>query len=249
MKKITNILLFSGLAVILVLMILGFSSLFSETGTAMQYDDNDESYVAEKVEKRDLEIFDAIENEGVCEIVLEQSYRSAAEISASDYVAKCITTKVEDGVLKISTLPIDNKNFKNKVTIYSPTCSAIKNDGVGSITCDSLSTGRLKVDNEGIGNITINNLTATRLKVENEGVGNITLSGVADSAKLENEGIGKIDALNLESFTYGGTSVRIAGGKAGPVKVEADTPAVFFARFTNKEKMKLSLHLTEVVNK
>lgn len=60
---------------------------------------------------------------------------------------------------------------------------------------------------------------------------------------------GRSDALNLESFTYNGTSVSFAGGKAGPVKVEADAPAIFFARFKNKEKMKLSLHLTEVAKK
>lgn len=60
---------------------------------------------------------------------------------------------------------------------------------------------------------------------------------------------GRSDALELESFTYNGKSVSFIGGKAGPVRVEADTPAIFFARFTNKEKMKLSLHLTEVVKK
>ncbi len=60
---------------------------------------------------------------------------------------------------------------------------------------------------------------------------------------------GRSDALELESFNYNGKSVSFAGGKAGPVRVEADTPAIFFARFTNKEKMKLSLHLTEVVKK
>ena len=56
---------------------------------------------------------------------------------------------------------------------------------------------------------------------------------------------GRSDSLVLESFTYNGKSVSLSGSKAGPMSVEAETPAVFFARFTNKEKMKLSLQLTE----
>ena len=51
------------------------------------------------------------------------------------------------------------------------------------------------------------------------------------------------------AFTYNGKSVDIENGKAGPISVIADTPAIFFARFTRKEKMKLSLRLTEVVKK
>ena len=56
-------------------------------------------------------------------------------------------------------------------------------------------------------------------------------------------------ALEMESFTYNGKSVKIVGGKAGPMKVDAGTAAMFFVKFVKKEKMKLSLHLTEVVNK
>lgn len=60
---------------------------------------------------------------------------------------------------------------------------------------------------------------------------------------------GKADSLNMESFTYNGKSIKISNGKAGPMKVEADTPAIFFAKFVRKEKMKLRLSLTEVVKK
>lgn len=60
---------------------------------------------------------------------------------------------------------------------------------------------------------------------------------------------GRSDALEMESFTYNGKSIKIVGGKAGPMKVDADTAAMFFVKFVKKEKMKLSLHLTEVVKK
>lgn len=60
---------------------------------------------------------------------------------------------------------------------------------------------------------------------------------------------GRSDPLELETFTYDGQNVRVSGGKAGPVKVKAETIANFFATFWKKEKMKLSLQLTEVVKK
>ncbi|MBE6100930.1 MAG: hypothetical protein E7200_02330 [Selenomonas ruminantium] len=60
---------------------------------------------------------------------------------------------------------------------------------------------------------------------------------------------GRSDPLEMETFTHDGKSVRVSGGKAGPVQVKADTPAVFFATFQRKEKMKLSLHLMELVKK
>lgn len=60
---------------------------------------------------------------------------------------------------------------------------------------------------------------------------------------------GRSDALKMESFTFNGKSIKIVNGKAGPMKVLADTPAMFFVKFVKKEKMKLSLHLTEVVKK
>ncbi|MBE7703874.1 MAG: hypothetical protein E7Z89_07490 [Cyanobacteria bacterium SIG28] len=58
---------------------------------------------------------------------------------------------------------------------------------------------------------------------------------------------GKYDLLDLVSFKYNGVSLRISNGKTGPFSVKAETPAVFYAVFKNKEKMKLSIHLTEEV--
>ncbi len=60
---------------------------------------------------------------------------------------------------------------------------------------------------------------------------------------------GKTEALDIETFTYNGKSIKIENRKAGPVNVEANIPAVFFAKFIKKEKMMLSLRLTEVENK
>lgn len=57
---------------------------------------------------------------------------------------------------------------------------------------------------------------------------------------------GKTDLLKPESFIYNDKSINIDGYKAGPVAVSADTPANFFVRFSKKEKMKLSLRITEV---
>lgn len=60
---------------------------------------------------------------------------------------------------------------------------------------------------------------------------------------------GRTDKLDMETFTYNGVSIPIVDKKAGPIKVEADIPAVFFAKFTSKEKMVLSLSITEETKK
>lgn len=60
---------------------------------------------------------------------------------------------------------------------------------------------------------------------------------------------GKSDPLDIVSFQHNGTPVSISNGKAGPISVKANTIAEFFATFQKKEKMKLSLHLTEEVDK
>ncbi|MCR5833054.1 MAG: hypothetical protein K6G55_00150 [Selenomonadaceae bacterium] len=60
---------------------------------------------------------------------------------------------------------------------------------------------------------------------------------------------GRSDSLEMETFTYQNRKINIVDGKAGPVKVSADNPASFFVTFRRKEKMKLNLILTEVVEK
>lgn len=60
---------------------------------------------------------------------------------------------------------------------------------------------------------------------------------------------GKADILSMESFTYNGSAISISDGQAGPIKVEADVPAVFFVKFSSKEKMVLNLHIAEVAKK
>lgn len=58
---------------------------------------------------------------------------------------------------------------------------------------------------------------------------------------------GKTEALDMDSFTYNGESIRITEGKAGPLSIVAGKPVIFYARFKTKEKMKLRVHLMEVI--
>lgn len=60
---------------------------------------------------------------------------------------------------------------------------------------------------------------------------------------------GRSDPLNMETFTYDGKAVKISDGKAGPISTMANIPAVFFVKFTSKEKMVLNLHIMEVCKK
>ena len=56
---------------------------------------------------------------------------------------------------------------------------------------------------------------------------------------------GKTDELKIHKFMYQGKSIKCSGNKAGPVKVLKDTPAEFMVTFERKEKMGLSLILSE----
>ena len=56
---------------------------------------------------------------------------------------------------------------------------------------------------------------------------------------------GKTDELKINKFMYEGKPVRCVGNKAGPLKVSKDTPAEFMVTFDKKEKLGLSLILSE----
>lgn len=60
---------------------------------------------------------------------------------------------------------------------------------------------------------------------------------------------GKKDALGMSSFTCNGNKINVKNGKAGPIKVAANAPAVFLTNFDKKEKMKVQVVLTEVTKK
>ena len=226
MKKITNKLLFSGLAVIFVGTIVLLLSLFNFLRKDNEHQNNDNT--EETTITRNFESFDAIENNGMCDIVYVQSEKSAIEITAPANYIDRFETDVDDGVLRIdyngklrknSTDDFDNFNIK----VYSPTCKSIKNEGIGKITCDSLCTDTLIVRNEGLGSIELNKLTVSHLRADNEGVGKIELNdvdakyvrldneglgsvsitGKAETAKLINEGVGKVDASGLDCEDVG----------------------------------------------
>lgn len=222
MKKITNKLLFSGLAVIFVLLVGGTIASFYALRDNKTNDAKDET---QKVENRSMELFDAIENNGMCNIVYVQSEKSAVEISAPENYIDRIKTDVDDGVLciDISGRLRRNSDTKINIKVYSPACKSIKNEGVGNITCDSLradtlivknegvgsielsklSVSCLKADNEGVGKISVEVLDANYIRLDNEGVGSVCVSGKAEIAKLINEGVGSIDATELDCEDVG----------------------------------------------
>ena len=152
-----------------------------------------------------MSTFDAIENDGVCNIKYVQSERSAVEVSAPSNFMEHVVTDVDDGVLRID---YDGKHHSNNtddiiIKVYSPTCKSIKNEGVGNITCDSLCADTLIVKNESVGSIELNKLAVSHLRVDNEDLGNVTITGKAETAKLINEGLGLIDVSGMECEDVG----------------------------------------------
>ena len=56
---------------------------------------------------------------------------------------------------------------------------------------------------------------------------------------------GTVEKLTVESFKKDGKDIAHKGNEAGPIMVEKGIPISFFVRFSNKEKMTLSLSLRE----
>ena len=56
---------------------------------------------------------------------------------------------------------------------------------------------------------------------------------------------GTSDRLAIETFKHEGTNVNIKDDRAGPLKIIANTPSVFFVTFVTREKMVLNLQITE----
>lgn len=216
MKKKTNIILFTGLALILVIILV--FEVITVKRDANQYAVSESEQSGKIVtDVRDVDSFCKIVNEGAFNIKFVQSEKSQVVVKGDEWVMNKVSTEVRDGELEIYNYGYA-EGSNCEITVYSPNCTEIKNEGVGNIVCDSISASKLKIENEGVGHIEIKNVGVARLRVENagvgaidldgisaesidvenEGVGSVTIAGKAKTVRLENEGVGSIDATGMD---------------------------------------------------
>ncbi len=147
--------------------------------------------------------FKAVNNRGIFAVSIKHSDKSYVEITTTPELQKYVTTTIDEGTLYLEGFSekgnSQNRKFdklpKCNITIYTPVCEKIKNEGIGSIICDSISGTNIEIENEGIGKIKVNNIIATNISIENEGVGDVVANiQSCENMEISNDGVGNVTA-------------------------------------------------------
>jgi phage shock protein PspC (stress-responsive transcriptional regulator) len=158
---------------------------------------DDEQILTDEV--RNCEPFHSVEVSGNIELVLKQdSVQQVVVSSKSEFLPK-ITTKVENGVLKIySDVFFLNKAIK--VTINSDSIKKLVAKGACKITTDSqLVLPELSIHLFGASKVDMDVKTSGLFNVELKGASEATLMGSCNNLKLNAVGASEIDATDLIS--------------------------------------------------
>jgi Putative auto-transporter adhesin, head GIN domain len=149
-------------------------------------------------ESRDVSGFTGIALESTGDITITQGESESLSIETDDNLLPLLTSKVENGVLVLSTQ--DNTYLEPSQGIrYTITVKSLEN-----------------LEISGSGNIDANNLALDSLSVEISGSGNIRLSGKVNSQSVDISGSGDYNGCDLQSS---GSSVSISG--SGDIRVAA----------------------------
>jgi Putative auto-transporter adhesin, head GIN domain len=142
--------------------------------------------------------FTGIALESTGDITITQGESESLSIETDDNLLPLLTSKVENGVLVLSTQ--DNTYLEPSQGIrYTITVKSLEN-----------------LEISGSGNIDANNLALDSLSVEISGSGNIRLSGKVNSQSVDISGSGDYNGCDLQSS---GSSVSISG--SGDIRVAA----------------------------
>lgn len=154
-----------------------------------------------KSEVRDLTSFNAIEVDGVFNIILSQSDKESIKVETDENILPLIITLVENGVLKIKMKDNTSVEKMKKIDIYVTLAeiSKLNTNGVGSLKCaNKLRLKEFELDSKGVGSTELN-LNAEKLIIHSEIVGALKLSGIVKDVIINHSGIGLISAFDLKA--------------------------------------------------
>jgi hypothetical protein len=172
-------------------------------------------------ETRDLRGFTAITVAGVGTARIEQSGTDSLVVDADDNLLPLITTRVEDGRLRIGLAPgasvSPTRPIVYRITVARldgaevsgsgaiETAGTLRSDhftarisGSGSMMIATLEAQRVASEIHGSGDLAIDRVAATQLTCDVSGSGNIRLAGRADEAHLHISGSGDVNAADLQ---------------------------------------------------
>lgn len=139
---------------------------------------------------------------GHVKIVQTQGNDYRVVLSAPDNYMDLFEFKVDDGEMEMDFADGTVGDIEVKdviVTIYTPRLIEVENEGLCTLTIDSLKSRLLKVENSGVGAMKLRGLNVEKIAVDCSGVGGINLEGRAVWANLECSGVGGIDAKKLKA--------------------------------------------------
>lgn len=152
--------------------------------------------------------FDAIQANGLYELVLTQGDKESVRIEADDNLQDLFSVTNDRNTLVIDMPKLKDKNInfddkkdrhdlRLKVYVTFKKINSLDVGVIGSVRSTSpLKFDALEIESKNVGNIEMQ-LTANKLTITNKGVGNLILSGTATDAVVMNSGVGKFDGEDL----------------------------------------------------
>lgn len=149
-------------------------------------------------EKRNLAGFTAVDVGGVFKVEIIAQKDFAVEIETDDNLLPLITTKIEDGVLKIETEKRITSHNPIRVRISAPNIEKIESSGASNVTITNLKNSALSIDSSG----------ASKIKVEGE-TSNLTID-VSGASNINAENLKAVDA-NIEASGACHVDINVSG--------------------------------------
>lgn len=166
-----------------------------------------------------VQSFDALDANGVFNVVLSQDGKESVKIEADDNLMELFEVKTEGSTLKVTMKEDVNleKSSKMKVYISFKTLKKMDLQMVGNLTSSgSLNFNDLSLNNSSVGSVELD-FAAQKLDLDNRSVGSLKLKGKADNAVIKNSGVGSLKAgdfvvqtMDIDNHGIGSAEVNAA---------------------------------------
>ncbi len=152
-------------------------------------------------ETRPVSRFDAIEMNGIGNVVIRQGDKESLQITTDDNLTEYIQSSVNNKTLKLEIqegvhlVPSDPITYL--VTVKS--LNRIQIDGAGKIEVSPFTVGNLKISINGDGILNFEDVFADVLAVDVSGLGEINAAGEVNTLHVDLSGSGKIQVAELRA--------------------------------------------------
>ncbi len=156
--------------------------------------------------------FKSVSAAGSFDVYFSQGTENEIRIEADENLMKYITTRVENGVLKIRTKSGVNIRPSQDMRVYvkAPMFEDVSLSGSGNMLAETkiTSTGRIKLSISGSGDIKMAEVDAPKVEVRIAGSGKVQSGGVTRDVEIHVSGSGDVEMRDLKAEN---AEINIAG--------------------------------------